>query len=1336
MKKRLILIALFLGLFAVVRADEKPDPAETFRNLTVSVPKLKVAPKIDGKVDPEEWKDAAMAPRFVVLDDGNGNDRLTLEQKKIYWGYTDDAFYMAFQIQRPDGLPPAASLTQRDASFWHVDDDIEFHLNNIPSRNDRPVAWCRDYYFCWNALGTQFDRLGYINGRATGDKTWNPDWQISCRVVPGYGWEGEARWPFSIFASNNVPVPKSGDIWYCDVVENTATPSAYLAATAFSTQWSSQRDFQSLIFRDANEVFARVLDVGCMREESKQGIKLEVVNPGTAAQKVNVVVKLYKQKSDAATRISYLRAFDQSRDRPEDLAGRGKAPLFLSDDKVAESILTENYDLKKEFKQELSLAGNERKLVDMAPASEPGTYVVMYDVSQGADPKSRKIIAGAALPFVVPKIIDVKTTSYVLTDQSVQVRADLEYIPGWKGQGTVQAQVKEAGAAGKTVFDKTWNEKKFDNLLKFDVGVTGWTPGDYRLQIVTRDVTGKELAQRTVPIQIPAIPQWFTEKVGLTPVIPEPYKPIKVDQTGGSQKLSFLMGEYDMKDSVFADHVRVQSIHEAERKDLLRGPIQLKARINGQEMVLGGGVKVQKAAPEAVECNATSQTAGLAVSMTGAFEFDGMEKVTLKVGPAQTGGVSVEGLWLEIPMSKEYSELIFGFGELTGGPVSMNQGMAPWTIPEGGIKVPFRTILSVGNEERRMVWFAENFKGWKLDGQGAKECIELSKNAEGAATLKVNLIKVAGGFKLEKEREIIFGLMFTPARSLYPKPIHHGAPGKGDAIVVDAKECDETSAEHWYFYSYMKTTPPVGPQDFQGWPEFKEENTFPSAIKTRDLAHSAGVKVLPYTGWFLHRKAAVYPMFGGEMVSGPLVDGGCGADVCCWNTPVQDVFVSLLKDRILDAKIDGFRFDAGYVDVFPCNNLKHHGYGSTCGWIDDDGNLQSSVPIFAARKVAERTFRIFHGGVRDDGLCTEGRVPAKIPPVWSFFDAGLTSEGMDTKIKTMKDLPLEYYRANQMGDAYGMPLVYMPKCEWTGVNSRLGISFIHNNPPRGGGGMVGWEVSYSRSAMAVVGLWKLVGHWANWPDPKTEFWGYWKNAKYLESSDPDLKASFYVRRGERVLLGVMNLARKPMDGSVKMKLADLGFTQAYAQDAFTGEDLPLNQGELKLDFLPEGYRLVKITSAKPADGLPQKIGENLLPEADPAKWPATGLPPGWSGTVRVENGNLVLIPGATLGKGLTLDKEKRYVLEMEARVECDDGVYLGESPLSDGFFVTLQGARRWSRSMGSQMLPGKYETLRLIVDQPTGAAGVSMTLNGKGKVLIRKIGLYAIQPYTKPYERE
>lgn len=1337
MKKNSILLATLVIVSAFRAMDaapstgnsnERPEEAEmrkTFRNVTVTAPKLSKAPTIDGIVNAEEWMGAAMAPRLILIRDVEGNDRLTDEEKKIYWGYTDEGLYLAFQFQRPEtAFEPVATIKDRDAAFWKKDDAIELHICNIPDRH-RDLRFTRDYYFQWNLIGTRFDRAEFpvVNPK------WNPDWQIKCRFVPGYGWEGEAFWPFKIF--EHAPHPQPGTIWTYNLLENNFSPKPNLTWQAFSTGWSSPRDFANLVFQGPGELFVRVLDVGSIKKKNQAGVQLEIVNPGTTPQKAKAGIKLYKRKPNAASKISYLRALDQSRDRPEDLAGKGKAPLFLPDEKVAESILKENYDLQKEFQEEVSVEPGSRKEVDLLSSPESGSYVVMYEVYQGEDLKTGKILASAALPFVVPEPLTVKVENSILVDHSVQVHAELQYIPDWKGAGTLEAQIFSKEANGKLLFEKKWSEQKFENELSFDVGIEGWKPGEYKLQIVARDPAGKELAKRDVNIQIPEIPEWFIHKDGMEPLIPEPFKPIQISKQGEGQKLDFLMGEYDLTTSVLPNAIKVRSIHEKERKDLLRGPIVLKAKINGKEVVLSGeSLKVESAKPELVNLQSTAQEEGLKVSMTGAFEYDGMEKVTMKVAPSGRENPQVEGLWLEIPLKKEYSELAGGIAEGPGKP--------PWTVPPGGMKLSFREMVWLGDAERRMVWFAENFKGWKLDDKGAKEALELTREADGAVTLRVNLMKTSTPFKLEKEREIVFGLMFTPTKTLYPKPIHIGYISENPAYAERlAKEADMTCAERWRVY----TGKGGRLDDLQGWPEVHTQESIEETAQAIEPAHAAGLKVLPYTGWQINRKATVYPIFGSEMVTLPMIDSGCQSDACCWNTPVQDVFTSLLKDRIADSKIDGFRMDAGYVDLYKCSSLKHRGYGSECGWIDDDGNLQGSLPIFAARKAAERGYRLFHGGAYKEGLCIQARTPSKCPPIWSFFDAALCAEGADVHIHTMKELPLEFYRTIQMGDAHGVHMVYMPKSDVTGMDSRLGIALLHNDSPRGHYLTPDSEVSYSRSASAQKASWKLVGRWMKYPEnPKTQFWGYWKNSKFVQTNSDDLKASFYLIPGERMLLTVMNFDRKPVEGTVKLSLKDLGFKQAFVQDGITGEQLPLENGVVKLDILPEGYRLLKITTKQPSHGIPQKIGDNLIADSDPSKWPAKGLPAGWTGDaslVKIEDGNLVLAPGANFGRGIALDKNKRYMLEVEARVDCDDNANLGPNILSDRFQVLVQGGgQRWERTIASQLLPGKYETMRLVLNAPIDQAGLSLNFKGKGKPLIRKIGLYAIQPYTQPFDED
>jgi hypothetical protein len=224
-----------------------------------------------------------------------------------------------------------------------------------------------------------------------------------------------------------------------------------------------------------------------------------------------------------------------------------------------------------------------------------------------------------------------------------------------------------------------------------------------------------------------------------------------------------------------------------------------------------------------------------------------------------------------------------------------------------------------------------------------------------------------------------------------------------------------------------------------------------------------------------------------------------------------------------------------------------------------------------------------------------------------------------------------------------------------------------------------------------------------------------------------------VRRGEKALLAVLNLERKPAQSTVKLNLAELGFKEAFAQDAVTGEDLAMENGSLKLDFTPEGFRAVKITAAKEPSSVPEKIGANLISEIEPDKWPAANLPSGWTGQrggAVFENGQLVLPPGAHFVRTIQVEKGKTYVLEAETRVECDDGAFLGQEIQFDQFRISLGGGGRSAlRSLSSQLPPGKYQTLRAVWTAPANDASVDIAFNrGKGKVLIKRIGMYEANP--------
>ena len=1285
-------------------ASDTNEVDKPYRYLYVSGPKLAKAPTIDGTVNADEWAGAGMAPRLYHLEE----DRLMDLESKFYFGYTDEAFYLAFQIQRPEGaIEPRAGIVDRDKSFWRQDDGIELWLNSLPGPRPNPAM--RDFYLMWNARGTHYDRRD-----KDGNLKFDPDWQSVCRTVPGYGWEGEVRLPFKEFAP--MQAPKAGDEWRYALMDNQSTPFPQIGMSGWwpSPDWSyyaKDDTFTRLRATGDNGVFVRVLDSGLLRGTSKGGAVFEVVNPGSQPQKIAGKLKLYRKKADAKSKLSYLRSFEQSRDKGS-TSDAGKVLLMVADDKLSETIIAENYDSMKETNEELALNAGERRSIDFVLADKVGDYLLLYEF-KGAD---GKLIAGGPLPFIIPEPLEVKFANFFLVDKSVTAKIDLRYIPGWKKDSTLEARVSK--------LEERWTADKLGQKYDYKFSIKEWPQGDYALQVTAKDANGKVLAERKASITIPAAPKWFKTPAGYGPEIPEPWIPVKFSRN--LEKVAFLMGDYELSNAVLPKQIFVRSIYDEQRVPILRSPIEIKGKMGGKEIKWDTDkLMIGSKADYPVFIDGSATAGNLTIKNNVMFEYDGMAKTVLTLAPVAGQKVDIDELYLEIPLKKEFSALY-----LRGVPLQPTKDfLYAGKVPDAGIKHPFVTSVWLGNEERGFRWFAENMKGWNVGRKFADEAIEVLNGPDGA-TLKLNFIKDEKPFVLDKPRTITLAYMFTPPKTIHKELIRIAS---GVDKEFEAK-AGVNAVETWFFVH----------DQLQGWPVILDDKDLQEKVTFSKNVHKAGMKLTPYSGWFLPRAWNLYPVFGGEMIVDPLIDGGAGCDVCCWNTPVQDAYIGLLADRIKDIDLDGFRLDAGF-SVDKCSSLLHKGYGSECGWIDDNGNLQPSVHLFAARRVAQRAYRLFHGGGKEHGFCIQHiHGGNRYDPILANMDGVLSVEGAEMMMKSLEEFPLEFYRANVMGDQHGYQVVYLPKSRAMGTDTFYGLAMLHNLTPRGGYPVAFNEVSYSRAAGSPREMWRA-REWVGPYEKGTEFWGYWKNEKFLDTGSKTLIGTFHVRRGEKLLLGVLNQQRKPVEGAIKLDLKTLGFgNQVYAYDPIIGEPVALDGGVLKLTFTPEGYRCIEIASKPFEVFTPEKLGENLIPEAAPSKWPNGGAPAGWQSAkyvdeknplkltdtdVTVKDGSIVIasdgVTNYRFTKQIGATPGKFYVLEAEATIESD-GPFLGELPDTSNFMVNCGDMYMGNkRSMTSQQVPGTTQKFRLYA-KDGGVIDIRFS-KAKGKAIIKKLELYEIK---------
>ncbi|MCF7837188.1 MAG: DUF6067 family protein [Candidatus Marinimicrobia bacterium] len=1323
------LIWMLVGAQAAAAAEAEDAPP--YRYLTISLPKLAQEPVIDGAIDPHMLEQAAMGPRFTIPGrDDAPEDRLTSARMQTYFSYTGRGLYLAWRMERPDGYErPVATVLAREGaaqggvgSLWRSDDIFELQIDAVKANPD-----ARDYYFMWNFAGTRWGRMMYPQVL----QPWLPEWQVASNEAYEPGWEGEAFFPFDIFP--DVDPPASGEAWRVFFFHNRLTP--YPRLELFSWPYGrpahTTRDYARLIFAPADGVYTRIVDSGLLADRpGASGLLFELVNPADAERRVTLQADLYRRKDDAPAGTSYLREFEQTRDKPG-TAQAGVIDLYIPDDQLSAQIRAEYYDVVQTIHETVTLAPGARLARELVTEStEPAQYLVIHEV-RCAD--TGRLIAGAPLQYEVPDPMAVKTTLLPLVSRRLDVEVDLRYVPGFREPGVLSATLSGPGG---TVFEQQWPAISNDTRTqRFSIPLADTPPGPQTLRVVAANAAGQTLIARERTIELPETPDWFRDPVAAAPFIPEPWTPIALD----GRRLSLLMGSYTFAEGPFPESIDVQAIEEAAEKSLTRRAPALRGRADHAELAWEpASFDMQREHEGRVVITTESFANNLALRGRTTVEYDGFIRFDLTLAPRNPDEpVDLEALFFEIPMQPEFSRL-YSRGKVMDGPDGF---LVAGEVPAEGLRHPWTNTSWIGNEQRGLIWFAENVKGWRLDPASRDEAIELAPGAAGA-DLRIHLVKGQAPLRLDAPREITFGIMFTPPSPLYPELIRKyqrnvaafTEPISDEQFAAREKRMEQEARVNTFcFFDYFGVQP-------KGWPEMTDPEQIAQHRRRGDIIHALGGRVIAYAGWWMPRDAAVFQDFGMEMIAQPITPGGLNTLYCCYNTPYTEIWTHLWKQRIHDTGVDGYRLDASFEPT-RCASLEHRGHGSECGWIDDDGKVQPSYGMFAAREASKRTYSLFHGLERKGGLCGHHHNFGLPDPRASHCDFFLNVEGPERVVLTLRDWPLAYWRARVMSEQHGTWVIYAGKIPNLGYNSIYGLALLHNTIPRSLPGNVLYAGSnYGRglSPGTVANVWKSL-EWFEAHQPRQrQLLGYWNNEHVVRSSEPDsVKITLVNRPGQKLLLTALNLDRQARRARVTLDLDALGFggETVHVMDIVEPwRPLVLEDGALDLTFLPEGYRYLALSREpfSPEDALPdipRPVGENLFAAPRAADWNLAALPHRGSvaGPAQVGPEGLRLESGGDDGETLlsfNLDAEpgRDYLLTAHVRLEPRNPPYCSVNVRQGLRLQILEteapGGHARFQELGSQYLEGESYPLTLLFRCEGAGARVLFRLTGETAAVI------------------
>ncbi len=185
--KHLFLILAFLAFFNSIIAQDTSTKigVSPEKSVPITIPKFEAEPVIDGKLDDEIWKKAAVFKDFIQIQPG---DNIAPSRQTIaYVGYDEKNLYVAFHAFE-DPASIRATIAKRDDVSG--DDNVRFTLDTF---NDQRRA----YVFFFNPFGIQADAV-LTDGQGQGG---GPDFSIdvvmeSKGVILSDGYSVEVKLPF------------------------------------------------------------------------------------------------------------------------------------------------------------------------------------------------------------------------------------------------------------------------------------------------------------------------------------------------------------------------------------------------------------------------------------------------------------------------------------------------------------------------------------------------------------------------------------------------------------------------------------------------------------------------------------------------------------------------------------------------------------------------------------------------------------------------------------------------------------------------------------------------------------------------------------------------------------------------------------------------------------------------------------------------------------------------------------------------------------------------------------------------------------------------------------
>lgn len=184
------LIAYFFFVFSMLSAQQTKK--------SVNASKATIAPKIDGVLNDDIWKNADIAKDFVMYKPSEGVKERDNKKTEVKIAYDDEAIYFGATLYDDNTKEIPMQFSSRDDIGI-----VDWFLISLNPFNDNQ----NDYEFVVMSTNSQADAKVYAGG--TEDFSWDAVWESEVTINEG-SWVIEIKIPYSQLRFSNLPIQTWG----------------------------------------------------------------------------------------------------------------------------------------------------------------------------------------------------------------------------------------------------------------------------------------------------------------------------------------------------------------------------------------------------------------------------------------------------------------------------------------------------------------------------------------------------------------------------------------------------------------------------------------------------------------------------------------------------------------------------------------------------------------------------------------------------------------------------------------------------------------------------------------------------------------------------------------------------------------------------------------------------------------------------------------------------------------------------------------------------------------------------------------------------------------------